>query len=403
MSKLLLTIIYIAFIGLGIPDSLFGAAWPAIYEEFNLPISYANIITMLIYAFTLVASLLSAKIINTFGTAKTTAFSTALTAIALIGTAVSGNFWFMCLCTLPLGLGAGAIDAALNNYIALHYTASHMNFLHCFYGIGVSLSPYLMSLALSGGSWRRGYTVAFILQLVITIITIVSLPLWKKVHPNEQTTDADANPKTLKITEMLKMPKVRMSCAIFFCSCGIEYTCGYWGSTYLVLSKNMKPDKAAAIITLYYIGITLGRFLSGLLAKKLSSRSIILLGQVCIFAAVAIMVFPLPYQFAAAGLFLVGLGNGPLYPNLVHLTPFNFGRDISQSVMGLQMALASAGIMIVPSVFGWLAQSFGVELFAMFIFVFFAIMVFENLRLNKTVAAEEKHAAKERQQRRRAK
>ncbi len=388
MATILLIVIYTAFVGLGIPDSLFGAAWPAIYPELELPVSFANVVTVLIFAFTMAASLMSARIINKFGTPKTVFASTAFTAVGLLGFALSGNFLFMCVCTLPLGFGAGAIDAALNNYVALYYTASHMNFLHCAYGVGVSVSPYLMSLALSGGSWRAGYRTAFYLQLVITIVTFVTLPVWKKVNNIEHSVESGIGSRTLTIWEMLKMPKVRMACFVFFASCGLEYTCGYWGSTYLVLSKGMSEEMGAAIITFYYLGITAGRFLSGVLAAKLSSRKIILLGQGAVFVAIVLMFLPLPVYFSAFALFLIGLGNGPLYPNLVHLTPYNFSRDVTHSVMGFQMASASVGIMVVPTIFGFAAQVFGTWLFAPFLALVFVPMVVQTVRLNRAVKGQ---------------
>ena len=383
MSALLLAVIYITYIGLGLPDSLFGAAWPAVYTEFGLPISAANVATILTFAFTMIVSLYSAQIVKCFGTPLTTAVSTAMTAVGLLGTALAPNFFIVCLCTVPLGFGAGAIDAALNNYVALNYKATHMNFLHCFYGVGVSLSPYLMSLALKGQNWRGGYAYATVLQVVITIITFLALPVWAKVSHSETEEKSGEEIKTLGIWQMLKMPKVRMACAVFMTSCGIEYTCGTWGSTFLVLAKGMSAQRAAATITFYYLGITIGRFLSGIIAAKLSSRRIIILGQCIVLLAIILLFLPLSYVFAALGLFLVGLGNGPLYPNLVHLTPDNFGRGISQSVMGIQMATASIGIMLIPPLFGLIAQVIGTWIFPLFLLILFIIMIVENTRLNR--------------------
>ncbi len=383
MSTLLLAVIYITYIGLGIPDSLFGAAWPAVYTEFGLPLSAANAVTILTFAFTMIVSIYSAQIVKRFGTPLTTAVSTAMTAAGLLGTALAPNFFVVCLCTVPLGFGAGAIDAALNNYVALNYKATHMSFLHCFYGVGVSLSPYLMSLALKGSNWRGGYAYATVLQVIITVITFIALPVWAKACHSETEEKSGEEIKTLGIWQMLKMPKVRMACAVFMTSCGIEYTCGTWGSTFLVLAKGMSAQRAAATITFYYLGITIGRFLSGIIAAKLSSRRIIILGQCIVLLAIILLFLPLSYVFAALGLFLVGLGNGPLYPNLVHLTPDNFGRDISQSVMGIQMATASIGIMLIPPLFGLIAQVIGTWIFPLFLLILFIIMIIENTRLNR--------------------
>lgn len=382
MATLLLIIIYLAFIGLGIPDSLFGTAWPAIYQEFGLPISAASCVTLLISGCTVAASLMSAWVINRFGTPKITAVSTAVTALALLGFSLSGNLLFLCLFAVPLGFGAGAIDAALNNYVALHYKATHMSFLHCFYGVGVSLSPYLMSIALADNSnWRNGYRLSFFIQLAIAIVTIVSLPLWKKAHPRTAEQSPAEKPKTLSLLQLARMPSVRAVWIIFLASCAIEFTCGTWGSTFLVNSKGMAVDEAAKAITLYYAGMALGRFCSGLAANRLSSWRIIFIGQGIVLAAIVLLFLPLPSGAAVTGLFLIGLGNGPLYPNLVHLTPQNFGRDISQSVMGSQMAAASIGIMLAPPLFGLLAERMTTGIFPGFLIALFVMMAAAITRL----------------------
>lgn len=394
MATILLIVIYIDFIGLGIPDSLFGAAWPAIYTEFGLPISYASFVTIIIYGGTVASSLLSAKVINRFGTAKVTAVSTALTAAGLLGFSFSGGLIWLCLFAVPLGLGAGAIDSALNNYIALHYKATHMSFLHCAYGVGVTLSPYLMALALSDNNdWRGGYRIAFFIQIGITAVTLFSLPLWSKIRRiNTHDEEEDAAPRTLKLTELIKMPSVRAVWLIFFGSCAIEFTCGSWGSTFLVQSKGMSAENAAKIITFYYAGIAIGRFLSGILAAKLPSWRIIRIGQITIITAIVLLMLPLPVYVAAAGLFLVGLGNGPIYPNLIHLTPKNFGRDISQSVMGSQMAAASIGIMVMPPLFGLLAQGISTDIFPYFLLIMFAVMAVSTFFLIKNLKKSGKYA-----------
>ncbi len=374
MAIALLFVIYIAFIGLGIPDSLFGAAWPAIYTELNIPVSWANFVTILISSGTIVSSLFSAKLINYLGTAKITAISTTITAFALYGFSYSKNIIWMCFFSVPLGLGAGAIDTALNNYVALHYKAVHMNFLHCFYGIGVSLSPFLMSLALSDNSWRSGYKTVFLFQLCIAILTIISIPLWKKVQHSSEAVNTE-NGRTVGFLKLLKNQKVRMSCMSFFGSCGLEYTCGGWGSTFLVLSRGISADAAAFLVTFYYVGMVLGRFLSGILSIRLNSSRIIKLGQVIVLAAIILIILPLPSYASGIGLFMIGLGNGPVFPNMLHLTPENFGKDISQSVMGVQMAVAYLGIMLSPALFGLIAQNISASLFPYYLLIMFAIMI----------------------------
>lgn len=381
MATLLLIVIYIAFIGLGVPDSLFGSAWPAIYQEFDVGISYASFVTLTISGCTVISSLASARILKRFGTPLVTAVSTSMTAAALLGFAhvhpygqISG-LAFLCLLAVPLGLGAGSIDTALNNYVALHYRAAHMNFLHCFYGIGVSLSPYLMSLALGDGNdWRAGYRYAFFLQLAIALITVVSVPLWKRAHGPRTYTQEESS-RILGLREMAKRPDIVSVWFLFISSCALEYTCGSWGSTFLVQSRDMAVSDAARIITFYYAGMALGRFLSGVLAAKLSGWTLIRLGQGIVLAAIALTLLPLPSFAAAAGLFCIGLGNGPIFPNLIHLTPQNFGRDLSQSVMGTQMAASYIGIMLMPPVFGALAQAFGTGLFPYYLLAMYLVMV----------------------------
>lgn len=375
MSTVLLIIIFIAFIGLGIPDSLFGAAWPAVYAEFGLPISFASFVTVTISCGTVVSSLFSSRLIRRFGTGRIAAFSTALTAAALLGFSCSGSFLPLCLCAVPLGLGAGAIDTALNNYVALHYSAAHMSFLHCFYGIGVSLSPYVLSLVITGPrGWRGGYRTAFGMQLAIALLLFASLPLWKRVSGQEEEKEEAAG-KSLSLREVFCVPGVKEMCWLFVASCGIEYTCGNWGSTFLVEYKNMAADQAARMIMFYYVGMALGRFLSGVLAAKLHSWQIIRIGQGILGAAIVLLLLPLPAAAAGAGVFLIGLGNGPLFPNFNYLTPENFGAEVSQSVMGVQMALSYLGIMLVPAVFGVLGQAAGMGIFPVYLLVFWAVMM----------------------------
>ena len=382
MATILLLIIYIAFIGLGIPDSLFGTAWPAIYTELGLPVSSASCVTLLISGGTVVSSLLSAKLIRRLGTGKVTALSTAVTAFALLGFSLSGGLVWLCLFAVPLGLGAGAVDTALNNYVALHYKAIHMNFLHCFYGIGVSLSPGLMAVALSGSSgWRGGYRLMFFIQLAIAVILTATLPLWKRAHGSEQGPLQEENSRPAGLLSLLKRPAVRAVLLIFIGSCALEYTCGVWGSTFLVQARGMPASAAAGLVTLYYVGMAVGRFLSGLLSRRLTSWTIIGIGQILTLAAVVLLCLPLPPEAAGAGLCLVGLGNGPLFPNLLHLTPQNFGRELSQPVMSLQMAASYIGILAMPPLFGLLAQQVGAWLMPWFLLAMFGIMIGGTARM----------------------
>ena len=384
MATALLIIIYIAFIGLGIPDSLFGTAWPAIYSEFELPISFGSFVTIIISCGTVLSSVISSKIISRLGTNKVSAYSTLLTALALLGFSFAPNLWVMCFWAIILGIGAGAIDVALNNYVAIHYSATHMSFLHCFYGVGVSVSPYILSLVIAGNfGWRGGYRIAFAIQLIITLLLFLSLPLWRKAHGSENESEENTH-KDLSFGSVLKIPGVKMMCSLFIASCAIECTCGGWGSTFLVEYKHLPAEKAAQIIMIYYIGMTLGRFLSGVLAAKLHSWKIIKLGQIVLGLALLLLILPGGVYLCALGMFLIGLGNGPLFPNFNYLTPENFGSDISQSVIGIQMASAYIGIMVAPAVCGLLGQVFGMVIFPFYLIVFYAIMIPVTIRI-KTV------------------
>ena len=384
MATALLIIIYIAFIGLGIPDSLFGTAWPAIYSEFELPISFGSFVTIIISCGTVLSSVVSSKIISRLGTNKVSAYSTLLTALALLGFSFAPNLWVMCFWAIILGVGAGAIDVALNNYVAIHYSATHMSFLHCFYGVGVSVSPYILSLVIAGNfGWRGGYRIAFAIQLIITLLLFLSLPLWRKAHGGENESEENTH-KDLSFGSVLKIPGVKMMCSLFIASCAIECTCGGWGSTFLVEYKHLPAEKAAQIIMIYYIGMTLGRFLSGVLAAKLHSWKIIKLGQIVLGLALLLLILPGGVYLCALGMFLIGLGNGPLFPNFNYLTPENFGSDISQSVIGIQMASAYIGIMVAPAVCGLLGQVFGMVIFPFYLILFYAIMIPVTIRI-KTV------------------
>ena len=375
MATILLMVIYLAFIGLGLPDSLFGAAWPAIYTEYDLPLSFGNFLTVLSFLGTTVSSLCSAKVINRFGTNKVTAFSTALTAVALLMMSFTGSYLPMCLCALPLGLGAGSIDTALNNYVALHYSATQMSFLHCFYGVGVSVSPYILSLVLNGeNGWRGGYRIAVLIQVFIALVLFCTFPLWKKAHGKENG-EEEQEVKVLPLKEIVKIPGVKVMWSLFICSCTIECTCGAWGSTFLVEHKGLAVEKAAEIITFYYVGMALGRFLSGVVATKLHSWTIVKIGQAVMGVALVLLCLPVGGVLPGIALFLVGLGNGPLFPNFNYLTPENFGEELSPSIIGTQMAVSSVAIMIMPVLCSVLGQFLGMGIFPIYLFLFFVLMM----------------------------
>ena len=372
MATILLIFIYIFYISLGVPDSLLGSAWPAIYGEFHVPVSYASFISVIISAGTVISSLLSTKIIAKLGTAKVTAISTSLTAIALLGFSCSHDFLWMCICAVPLGIGAGSIDTALNNYVALHYNAMQMSFLHCFYGIGVTLSPYLMSLALSDSmNWQGGYRTVFYIQLVIALLSFISIPLWKKIKANQQEEEII---HVLPLVQMIKRKKIWASCGVFAGISALESTCLIWGSTYLSETIGLSADMAAALITFYFAGMTLGRFFSGLLALRFSDWKIIITGQSIIFIAVLILLITNDTASAVLGFFLIGLGNGPVFPNMTHLTPILYKKETSQSIIGMEMACSNLSIMLTPVLFGFISDVMGNEIFPVFLTVMFALM-----------------------------
>ncbi len=386
MATLLLIIIYIAFIGLGIPDSLFGAAWPKIYEELALPMSFGSFVSLIASLGTVISSMASSWLVSKLGTGKVTAFSTSLTAIALLGLSFAPSFSFFILLAIPLGLGAGAIDAALNNYVALHYSATQMSFLHCFYGVGVTVSPFLLSFVMDGPlGWRGGYGIASCIQLSFSLLFLLTLPLWHRVgHKNISETPVKT--ESLSFWAALKIPGVKTMCALFFISCAMEFTCGNWGASFLVDYHHMTAADASGLFAFYYVGITLGRFLSGVLASRWSPWKIITLGQVVLGGAIVILLLPVSGILPGVGLFLVGLGNGPLYPNFTYLAPITFGKEKSQGVIGAQMVFANLGVMLAPIPCGILGETFSMGVFPFYLAVFFLLMIVATIHIKKQVA-----------------
>ena len=358
----LLIVIYIAFIGLGVPDSLIGSAWPAIYTDLGLSVDAVSIITLLISGCTVISSIFSSRLLDIFGTSKVTAVSTAMTALALLGFSFAPNIFWMLPIAVVLGLGAGAIDSGLKNYVALHFKASHMNYLHGFYGIGVTLSPYLVSLALSNTTWRVGYRYAAILQGVIAVTVILSLPLWKKNSKREEDGEQE-KPISLSLLELIKVPGLVIAWVIMLTTNAIEYAAGIWGGTYLVNSKSFSEEDAAKSLSLYYLGMAMGRLLSGLISGKVRTWTRIALGVGIVFVGTVVMILPLSPVYSVIALFLIGLGNGSVYPNFIHLTPQNFGKRLSQSVMGSLIAFAYIGVMLAPPLIGLLTRITSIDFY----------------------------------------
>ena len=387
MATVLMVIIFISYISLGIPDSLFGAAWPAIYGEMSLPVSYANFITVIHATGTIVSSLSSAAVIKRLGTAKVTFLSALTTSLALLAFSLSDNMLWLCLSAVPLGLGAGSIDTALNNYVAINYNATQMSFLHTSYGVGVTISPYLMSLAIGDGNWRDGYRTMFLIQISIALLVLITLPVWKKVK--DQKAEPEVVQKTISIPKALKIKRVKPTLMMFVFSVAIEAICLVYGSTYLVEARGVTEEQGAECITFYFLGMTLGRFISGLLSKKLSSKQIIIIGECITFVAITLLLLPLNMTVATIGLFMIGLGNGPLFPNLTHLMPIHFGKDLSQSLIGLQMAVSSVSVLLSPIVFGQIAEHLGAGLFPTVLMIMLLITGVSTAKLFYTKTKQE--------------
>lgn len=383
MITLLLIVIYLAFISLGLPDSMLGAAWPIIQTELALPMAGAGLVSMIISGGTIVSSILSGRLIKIFGTAKLTIISVSMTALALLGFSFSGTYLWLCIMAIPLGLGAGAVDAGLNNFVALHFSARHMSWLHCFWGIGATTGPIIMSAAiLFKGSWKNGYLYVAIIQIVLVAILLLSLPLWKSFDKNGQGEEAETEGNG----NVFKLPGIVPALLGFFCYCALETVAGLWGASYLVQAKSVLPEKAAGWISMYYLGITIGRFLSGIITVRFSNKTLIRGGQAIIgVGAILLLLFPNTYV-NLLGLIFIGMGCAPIYPSMLHETPVRFGKHNSSRLMGLQMAFAYIGTTLVPPVSGLVMGKFGINLYPIFILLLLIIMVASSERVNKVVA-----------------
>ena len=385
MLQLLLVIIYLAFISLGLPDSLLGSAWPSMYQEFSVPVSYAGGISMIIAAGTIVSSLQSDRLTREFGTGMVTACSVLMTAAALLGFSVSHSYAALCLWAIPYGLGAGSVDASLNHYVALHYASRHMSWLHCMWGIGASLGPYIMGYTLSGGSWNLGYRYIAILQIALTAILLFGLPLWNRKAVAEAGPGAGKE-EPLALRRIISIPGAKEVMVTFFCYCSLEQTTGLWVSSYLVLHRGLAEDIAASFASLFFVGITAGRALGGFLTLKLNDTQMIRLGQAIAAAGILLLFLPLGDSGALAGLILIGLGCAPIYPSIIHSTPERFGADKSQAIIGVQMASAYVGTCLRPPVFGLIANHISVSLLPLCLLLILAFMVFMHEKLLKATS-----------------
>ena len=379
MYSLLLVLIYIAFISLGLPDSLLGSGWAAIHNDLNVPVSYMGIISMVISGGTIVSSLFSDWLTKKFGTRIVTVVSVLLTAIALFGFSISTQFWMLILFAVPYGLGAGAIDAALNNYVAVHYSSRHMSWLHCSWGVGTIVSPFIMSFALVNSTWNRGFLIVSLIQFAIALLLFVTLPVWKinRKESARMASEAETAEKAGGITRVLKIKGVPFLLLAFFAYCAAEGTAMYWASTYFVEVKGIESQLAAAFASLFYIGITLGRCISGFITDRVGDRKMILAGSGILALGIVCLLIPIQNDLLALiGFIVIGLGCAPIYPCIIHSTPYNFGEKNSSAIIGIQMASAYLGTTFIPPLFGVLGKWLGFQIMPIYLAVFVVLMVF---------------------------
>lgn len=382
MIQLLLFIIYIAFISLGLPDGLLGAAWPTMYIDLGAPVSSAGIISMIIALGTIISALCSDKLTYKLGAGKVTAISVAMTCAALFGFAFSDSIFELIIWSIPYGLGAGSVDAALNNYVAIHYTSRHMSWLHCMWGLGASIGPYLMGYAVSSSKgWEQGYIYVGLIQIVLTVVLILSLPLWKSRNDITDGNEGGEDIKPMKLADIIKVPGVKAVLITFFCYCALESTAGLWAASYLQMVKGISKGTAASMASLFFIGITVGRAVNGFLTIKLSDTKLIRLGQGLVLAGVLLLMLPLNIGFTYAGIVVVGLGCAPIYPCVIHSTPIRFGAEKSQAIVGVQMASAYIGTMIMPPLFGILGENISMMIWPVFLLIVLIVMIIMHERL----------------------
>ena len=385
MGSLLLALIYICFISLGLPDSLLGSAWPVLHDEISVPVSYAGIISVTITVGTILSSFFSNKLLHKFGAGLVTAISVTTTALCLFGFSISTQFWMLILWAIPFGLGAGGVDAILNNYVALHFKAQHMSWLHCMWGVGASISPYIMSFALVKiENWSGGYLIVSIIQAVLSAIIFISIPLWKKGREDNDDTPKLKETKALSFREIFAIKGAIPCFLMFFFYCSLEVTTSLWASTYLVQNWDFSPETAAGYASMFYIGITLARFVNGFLAMKLGDKFLIRLGTGIIAVGIALLFVPFSSTFALIGFVVIGFGCAPIYPCIIHMTPDVFGRDKSQAMIGVQIAFAYIGILAMPPLFGVIAGKISISLLPICLSIFLVLMfVMHELVLKK--------------------
>ena len=371
MVHLLLALIYLSFISLGLPDGLLGAAWPSMYAELGAPVSAAGVIFVIISIGTVISSLFSERLNIRLGPGKVTAISVAMTAAALMGFSSCSSLWQLCLWAIPYGLGAGSVDACLNNYVALHYASRHMSWLHCMWGIGASAGPYIMGAVLTaGGHWSRGYQLIGLIQIVLTAVLLLSLPLWK----NSGSRESSPGHEPLSLKQVSRIPGVKAMLLSFFCYCATEQTVGLWAGSYLVLDRGFSPELAASFAGLFFMGIALGRALNGFFTLKFTDTQLTRAGFGIILLGIAAVLLPLGNTAALIGLSLIGLGCAPIYPSIIHATPERFGAEHSQAVIGVLMASAYLGNCLMPPIFGLIANHISISLLPVYLLLILVLM-----------------------------
>ena len=389
MAAFLLAIIYLIFISLGLPDSLLGSAWPIMQVEFNVPSSFAGYVSMTISFMTIISSLLSPKLLKIMHTKWIVIISIFLTIIGLMGFSFSSEYYMLFIFAIPYGLGAGAIDAAINHYVASHYSGSSMSFLHCFYGIGAVISPNIMSLALKYAHWNEGYRYTAYIQAGILFCVIISLPLWNKVNKIDENINEEE--QSTSIIKAIKIPGVILTLISFFAYCASESTCFLWTSSYFAGTKiNLNDEMIASFGSLIFGGLMLGRLISGFITNKLGDKNMIRIGVSVELIGILFILFSFDnYIIAMIGFIITGIGMGPIYPSIMHMAPYKFDKKYSSSIISLQMAFAYIGSTFMPMLFGIIQEHLGIWIMPIYllIFLFLNILLMElsNKIVNKKI------------------
>lgn len=390
MATFFLFIIYAAFISLGLPDGLLGVAWPDMQPTYQVPYSYAGFISMVISGGTVVSSLLSTKLIKRLGTGKLTSISVLMTAIALLGFYAAPSYAWLVFLAIPLGLGAGAVDSGLNEYVARHYKSHHMNWLHCFWGIGALTGPALMAQYIAHGqSWRKGYLTVSVIQFVLVVVLFFTLPLWSKAERTSETdssgSEADEPKSNTLLADFLYplgVRGVKTALVSFLFYCGIEQTMGLWGSSFFIKAKGLDVATAAIWVSIFFCSITVGRLISGFIAMKVNNKTIIRTSEMIILAGTILLLLPVSNTFSLVGFIFIGLGCAPIYPCMLHETPVRFGREEAQSIMGFQMAVAYSGTTFLPPLFGFIVSNTSIAILPFFILAYGIVLFAASEKLN---------------------